>query len=185
MGLFSNFFGKSGQTTATRHIDSGRQKLPEKELARAFVAKVMETVQKEWPNICKTFKGELELQIPNNDEASFEFFMAVLATEILALPNFLPADQAIRMKEHLVRIVSAAELGSYPSDTFREYQNAWDSAHLQGARPLDSVVTVLCDKLGYQNMTRGSTIILMVFLSRYITMFCGLKDIIEGYELVP
>lgn len=183
MSIFSTLFGKSNPKADMTHIlDPAKKTLPEKEISRVFIAMLMEGVQKEWPNISSSLKKlEMELRIPDED-ASFEFFIAVLATQIFTLPNFLPRDQAVRMRENLMKVFSPAELGSYPHDTFNEYQRAWDYSPQQGDLPIDGVIFLLCEKLGYK---KYQSIIFRLLFTRYITIFCDLKDIVEGYELVP
>ena len=168
MGLFSKLFGKSSKTTI-REID----------FASSFVMNLNISVKKEWPGIIKGW----ELQIPN-DVALFEFFMAVLSTQILALPNFLPANQAIRMKDHFLRAISIPEFGTLPIDAFREYQNAWDSAEQKGELGADSIVNAVYDKL-FNHLPFGSSFAITSFLSLYIANFCVLNKVITGYELVP
>lgn len=164
----------------------GENKMTESEAARAFVAGLMKSVQQHWPDISSALKAVSDLASLDDPGASFEFFIAVMATQLQGLQNFLKADQANRIEQHLIRCISAPGLDSYPEDTIQEYQRAWERAATNGRDPIDGITSLLCDKLGYRSEDgHDNATIPMVVLTRYIVIFCYFKDMIQEYKLVP
>ncbi|MDP1788615.1 hypothetical protein [Nitrosomonas sp.] len=163
----------------------GKNKMTESEVARAFVVGLMESVQQHWPDISRDLKAVSDLASLDDPEASFEFFIAVMATQLQGLQNFLKADQANRIEQHLIRCISAPGLDSYPKDTIQEYRRAWDRTASNGRDPIDGITSLLCDKLGYGSEGgHDNTTILMIVLTQYIVTFCYFKNMIQEYKLV-
>src|SRR5437773_1689918 len=115
----------------------GKKRLTETEAAGQFVLLVTKGVQQHWPQIVKELKGifQAEDAISNDQYASFEFALAVIASQIQALPNLLPSHQASRIREYVLQCLSSPELGSYPRDAIEEYQNAWNQSLQEGEPP--------------------------------------------------
>lgn len=172
----------------------GKKKLSEVEAAGQFVLMVTKGVQQHWPEIASELNGELKAEdsISDDQYAGFEFVLAVIATQIQALPNLLSADQAGRVREYVMQCISSAELGAYPREAIQEYQNAWDQALQQGKPPFHGIASVLFDKLENQSVvelgkTKFQNSLLLMALSEKVVTFGGpwWKATIQQYKLVP
>jgi hypothetical protein len=172
----------------------GKKKLSEMEAACQFVLMVMKGVQHHWPEIANELKGmfQAEPSILDDRYAIFEFSLAVVATQIQALPNLLPLDQANRIREYVLKCISSPELGEYPREAIQEYQNAWDQSLKKAEPPFYGIASVLFDKLGYQSTVKlaGGKFkdpLLLMALSEKVVTFGGpwWKNVIQEYKLVP
>lgn len=172
----------------------GKKKLSEIKASGQFVLMVTKGVRQHWPEIASELKGILQAEdsISDDQSASFEFVLAVIATQIQALPNLLAADQASRVREYVMQCISSPELGASPRETIQEYQNAWDQA-LQQAEPLFyGIASVLFDKLKCRSTVevggvRFKSPLVLDALSEKVVTFGGpwWKTIIQEYRLVP
>lgn len=171
----------------------GKKKLSEIEAAGQFVLKVTTGVQQHWPEIASELKAMLQAEdsISNDQYACFEFVLAVIATQIQALPNLLAADQANRLREYVVQCISSPELGEYPREAMQEYQNAWDQALEQVEPPFYGIASVLYDKLECRSTVeigeaRLKNPLLLVALSEKVVTFgdAWWKTITQEYKLV-
>ena len=125
------------------------------------------------------------------DIRGFEFALAVIATQIQALPNLLSVEQAVRVRQYVLQCISSPDLGAYPGGAIQEYQIAWDHSLRDGEPPIYGVASVLFDKLGC-----GSTVklgeatfkdpIFLMALSEKVVTFGGpwWKAITQQYKLV-
>ena len=172
----------------------GKKKLSEVEAAGQFVIMVTKGSQQHWPEIARELNGMLKAEnsIPEDQWTSFEFVLAVIATQIQALPNLLSADQASRVREYVMQCISSPQLEGYPRETIQEYQNAWDQALQQGEPPFYEIASVLFDKIECRTVVelekQGSKrpFVLMA-LSEKVVSFGGpwWKAVIQQYKLVP
>lgn len=171
----------------------GKKKLSEIEVAGQFVLMVFKGVQQQWPKIANDLKSmfQEENSLTDNQYDSYEFALAVIATQIQALSNLLPSEQANRIREYIMQGISAPDLGEYPRETIQEYQNAWDQSIREGEPPY-SISSILFYKLECQSAVevRGEKFqnpILLAALFEKIVTFCGpwWKNIIKEYELIP
>ena len=172
----------------------GEKKLSEFEAAVMFGLMITKGVKQHWPEIASELKGMLLIEDSFLDDqyASFEFGLAVIANQIQALPNLLPADQASRVREYVMQCISSPELGEYPREAIQEYQNAWDQALEQLEPPFSGIASVLYDKLGYRSAvelgkTRFKDPLFLMALSEKVLYFGGpwWKTVTEEYTLVP
>jgi hypothetical protein len=172
----------------------GKKKLSEIEASGQFVLMVTKGVRQHWPEIARELKGMLQAgdSISDDQYASFEFMLAVVATQIQALPNLLTTDQASRVREYIMKCISSPELGAYPREAIQEYQNAWDQALQQKEYPFDGVASVLFDKLKCRSTVdiggaRFKSPLLLDVLSEKVVTFGGpwWKTITQDYKLVP
>lgn len=172
----------------------GKKKLSEIEAAGQFVLMVTKGVQQHWPEIASELKGmfSAEDSISDDQYAGFEFVLAVIATQIQALPNLLSADQASRVREYVMQCISAPELEGYPREAIQEYQNAWEQALQQGEPPFYGIASVLFDKLKCRSTVelgeaRFKSPLLLMALSEKVVTFGGpwWKTITQKYKLVP
>jgi hypothetical protein len=127
----------------------GKKKLSEIEAAGQFVLIVTRGAKQRWPEIANELKDmfQAEDSISDDQYASFEFVLAVIATQIQAIPNLLPSDQARRIREYVMQCISSPDLGAYPRETIQEYQNAWDESLQQSQPPFYAIASLLFDKL--------------------------------------
>jgi len=170
-----------------------KKKLPEIEAAGHFVITIAKDVQEHWSSIVaelnEIFKSDDS--ISDDEYTGFEFTLAVISTQIQALNNLLPKDQADRIREYILQCISSPELGSYPRDTIAEYQNAWDESISQGEPPFFGVASVLYDKLEckdkveLENAKFKSPLMLMA-LSEKTVKFAGSwwRDVTQKFKLV-
>lgn len=172
----------------------GRKKLSEIEAAGQFVLMVTKGVQQHWPKIAKELKGmfQTEESFSDDQNAGFEFVLAVIATQIQALPNLLPPDQASRIREYVMQCISSPELGSYPRETIQEYQSAFDQSLQQGEPPFYGIASVLFDKLECRGTVElgGAKLkdpLVLMALSEKVVTFGGpwWKALTQEYKLVP
>ena len=129
----------------------GKKKVSETTIAGQFVFYVCHGVEESWPKIAEElrelFRGDAS--VLDDQDAPFEFALAVVSIQMQALPNLLSADQAARIRSHIVScLCSDDKLGTYPAEAIDEYQAAWDRS-LQVPEPgFDGIASVLFDKLG-------------------------------------
>ena len=172
----------------------GKKKLSEMEAAGQFVLMVIKGVQQHWREIANELKGmfQAEDSISDGQYSGFEFALAVVATQIQALPNLLPSDQASRIREYVIQCISSPEMGQYPRQAIQEYQNAWDQSLEQAEPPFYGIASVLFDKLECRSTVKlgyasfKDPLILMC-LSEKIVTFGGpwWKTVTQEYKLVP
>jgi len=172
----------------------GKKKLSEIEAAGQFVLMVTKGVQQHWPEIASELKGMFQAEdlISDDQYASFEFVLAVIATQLQTLPNLLTADQASRVREYVMQCISSPELKAYPREAIQEYQNAWDQSLQQGEPPFYGIASVLFDKLECRSTvevreTRFKSPLLLTALSEKVVTFGGpwWKTMTQEYKLVP
>lgn len=172
----------------------GKKRLSELEAAGQFVIAITKGVQEQWPSVAAELNEifQSDNSIPKDEYAGFEFALAVLSTQIQALNNLLPKDQADRIREYILQCISSPELGTYPRDTIAEYQNAWDESLSQGEPPFFGIASVLFDKLECKDTVelgkeKFKSPLLLMGLSEKVTMFGGpwWKNVIQKYKLVP
>ena len=171
----------------------GKKKLSEIEASGQFVLMVTKGARQHWPEIASELKGmfQAEDSISDDQHASFEFVLAVIALQIQALPNLLAADQATRVREYVIKCISSPELGAYPRQAIQEYQNAWDQALEQAEPPFYGIASVLFDKLKCRSTmeiggARFKDPLLLDALSGKVVTFGGpwWKTITQEYKLV-
>lgn len=171
----------------------GKKKLSEIEAAGQFVIMVTKGVQQHWPEIASELKGVLQAEdsISDDQYAGFEFALAVIAVQIQALPNLLPAEQASRVREYVMQCISSPELEEYPREAIQEYQNAWDQTLQRGEPPFYGIASVLFDKLDCRSTVefgeaRFKSPLLLMALSEKVVTFGGpwWKTLTQEYELV-
>jgi hypothetical protein len=128
----------------------GKPKISEEVIAGQFVLHVCRGVEESWPKITDELRQLLhdDASVLDDQFAPFEFALAVIATQMQALSNLLPADQAGRLRSHIIRCLCSDELGTYPKEALDEYQAAWDRSLQVPEPPYFGIASVLFDKLG-------------------------------------
>ena len=101
-----------------------RENISELQAAGQFVVSIVNSIQHDWSSVAAELTQMLHLKQPISTDpyAAFEFSLAVLGVEIQALPNLLSTEQAIRIREYVLRCISSPELGVYPRAAISEYQ---------------------------------------------------------------
>ncbi len=172
----------------------GKKKLSEVKAAGQFVLMVSKGVQQHWPDIASDLNGMLNAEDSISDDhyAGFEFVLAVIASQIQALPNLLSADQASRVRDYIMQCISSPDLEAYPREAIQEYQNAWDQSLQHGELPFYGIASVLFDKLECRSAVelgeaRFKDPLLLMALSEKVVTFGGpwWETTIQQYELVP
>jgi hypothetical protein len=176
---------------------SGKDRVFEHQAAGLFVSAILLGAREEWPSIADQINQLLESvgcegRVPQDDGAAFEFILAIIAEQIQALPNLFSGQQARRLRDWIVRSISAPDLGTYPADAIEEYQDAYDECQAKHEPPFVGIASLLFDKLGV-----GSTLavggaefkhpVALMALSEHIVKFGGpwWKEAVDRYELVP
>jgi hypothetical protein len=170
-----------------------KPRLSEAEAVQQFVLYILRGVEESWPQIAEQLREGFTEDAPRLDDqsTSFEFCLAVIASQIQALPNLLSADQAQRIRSQIVRCLSTEALGSYPSEAIDEYQAAWDQCLQSAEPPFYGVASVLYDKLGCSaNVRIGSarfkSPLMLMALADNVVYFGGpcWKTITSTYEII-
>lgn len=171
----------------------GKKKLSEIEAAGQFVIMITKDVQQHWPEIARELKGILQAEdsISDDQYAGFEYVLAVIAVQIQALPNLLPADQASRIREYIMQCISSPELEAYLREAIQEYQNAWNQTLQRGEPPFYGIESLLFDKLMCRcavelGEARFKSPLLFMALSEKVVTFGGpwWKTLVHEYKLV-
>jgi hypothetical protein len=172
----------------------GKKKIKEIEAAGQFVMAIMRGVQEYWPSVAQELNQlfQSDEAISEDQHAGFEFSLAVISSQIQALPNLLNKQQADRIREYILQCISSPELGSYPRDAIEDYQTAWDASLKEGEPPFYGISAVLFDKLGCEDSVeiggnRFKDPLLLMALSEKVVTFGGpwWKNMLQEYEIVP
>ena len=118
--------------------------------AGKFVLAILTRVQPEWPAIVAELRGILQEPLDALDDVwtQFEFAMAVVAVEMQALPNLLPADQARRIRQHVLTCLRTPNVGPAKIEAVEAYEQAWTKAMADAELPFGSVAALLCERAG-------------------------------------
>jgi len=127
----------------------GKPKILEAIVAGQFVVRVLQGVEESWPRIVHDWPQLFPpvASVGNDQTASFEVALAVIAVQVVALRNLLPADQAARFRAHIVRSVCSADAGSGPAAAIDEYEAAWDRSMQVPEPPQVGIASLLFAKL--------------------------------------
>lgn len=171
----------------------GKTKKSELEAATAFVLTFFEHGQAHWPSI----RADLQILDPQfailakDKVAAYELTLAAIASHLHAVENLLPADQASRVRAHVLECLSRASTSNYPREAIAEYDAAWDNSLSQVEPPFIGVASVLYDKLRLSSSVSVGT---AVFKNPYVTMALGgavvqfagpwWKNYVETYRIV-
>jgi hypothetical protein len=130
-------------------VELEKPSVSETAIARQFVLNVLQAVEESWPrlrreSLCDLFQDPTVL---DSEAAPYEFAFAAAAVQIQALSNLFPADQAARIRSHVVDRLCAFASGPYPAGAIEEYQAAWDRSLQMAEYPWFGVAAVLFDRL--------------------------------------
>lgn len=172
----------------------GKKKISETEAAGIFVASMGKGVQEAWPSIVSELAPLLgnDVQQMDTEQGMFDFVLAVIAAQMQALANLLPADQVPRVREYILKCISSPELGTYPIDSLKEYEHAWKASLDAGEPPWDGLASILYDKIGCDKRISIGDVklkspLLLIGLGSAIVRFGGAwwKNFLSRHELAP
>jgi hypothetical protein len=121
-----------------------------------------------------------------------EFGVASLATQAQAVDNLFSADQAQRIRAHVLRFVSASGIGQGAIEGYRDYAAAWERANEAREAPFDYLAAACCERLEIRPSHVGSAggyvdplfvTVLAVALSAAIPGWW--KNLLGDYRVVP
>lgn len=121
----------------------------EREAAEACFGVLVSSSNRDWPSTTEQLK---KIGIKVNDESNGRFFFLLgrIATEMQAIPNLFPVDQAARLRTYWLEVSSPPEFGSEPLEIILEYEAAWKHSINQGAMPFYGLGEVFCNLMDVQ-----------------------------------
>jgi hypothetical protein len=143
--------------------------------------------QKNWPGIAGKLNKILKLnpKLPEDNLASFAFFLAVLFVQYRAPYNIFSKEQGERIWKYLKNSFSAEpQFGSYANESLDLYSSVWNQYIEKGLNPLFGVASALLYNLGYEEKNTD------FFLGGTILSDCialsppWWKNFFEKYKLV-
>ncbi|KAA8748205.1 hypothetical protein [Paenibacillus sp. UASWS1643] len=103
--------------------------------------------------------------------AQFEFLLASLGLDLLALYNLYPKEQAIKMHEQVLSLIGQMEeIGENSATAVHDYYLVASDAISKTENPLDYVASFLCHRL---DMTEDIGPIALTGIMEGITQFAG------------
>ncbi len=120
------------------------------EAAAEFVLSIIQQTQADLPIVCSTleFFDPIFSSLSADTFAAYEFNLAVISTQLHALPNFFPLEISSRIRSHVLNSIAIDDVGNYPVCTIGEYDSVWELAIEHAELPHAGVASILYDKLG-------------------------------------
>ena len=180
---------------ALQVVEKKNKEVTEFEAASQFVMTILKDSKKKWPSIAQELNQLLrpKKKFSRKQSAAMEFSFAVIALQIQALPNLLEQGQAKRILEYILKIISTPELGTYPREIIKKYQDAWAASLESAELPIYGIASVLFDALECKDIKKmgddyyiKNTIVLMA-LAEQVNNFGNLswwKNLTERYKIV-
>jgi hypothetical protein len=109
--------------------------------------------QKNWPEIAAKLNEmfKLEPPFPNDNNASFDFFLAVLFIQSRAPYNIYSNEQGERIWKYLINTFAVEpQYGGYANESLDLYSTVWKQYIGKSLNPVGGVASVLLYKLGYK-----------------------------------
>jgi hypothetical protein len=180
---------------AGRDYMERKPQLSEQNAAEHFLGDMFNAVKSEWPRISEEISRIFEDNTSSLEttRAPFEFCLAVIATEIQALPNLFQPKQATRIQSHIINhLTSLSDLKELIAGAMTAYQTAWDEYGRRREPPWYGIASVLYDRLGCTaNISIGSrnykSPTSLQILALTVTT-CGggwWKELTSRYEIIP
>lgn len=121
----------------------------EREAAAQFLLAVFLGVRDQWASISAALRpfmrsGE-KLESPSTE---FEFSMATIALQMHAVEHVFPADQARRIRAHVLECLLATEPGEAALEALKAYDGVWSASVGAGERPLGAMAARFCHRAG-------------------------------------
>ena len=166
-----------------------RKKIPEADVAATFVRSAAEIVENAWPTIVSSAPS-LSASLTSNDDAKFDFFLALVAFEAQAITNLFPAEQAERLLAWTMKALDAPDVGEYALAEVWAYRQA-----ARGADPmsvLDGIPTRwlrgIIDK-SHTFEAGGAKLVDPLLVMQVTALFVGLTGfwnrVQKDWKLVP
>ena len=109
--------------------------------------------QKNWPEIACKFNEMFHLNppLPTDDDASFDFSLAILFIESRAPYNIYSNEQGERIWTYLKNSFAVEpHYGGYANESLDYYSTVWDHYIDKSVNPLGGITAVLLKKLGHK-----------------------------------
>ena len=170
-----------------------KKKVTEMEAASLFLIPILKNSKEKWPFIAEKLNKLFEhKEFKKTQFAAMEFCFAVIALQTLALPNLLELEKAERILEYILTMISNPELGTYPRDMIKKYQDEWNAYFKRSEPPYYGIASVLYDALECKKIyevgdEKYKDPIVLMLLAEEVMMFSDLKwwkDLIENYDIV-
>lgn len=126
----------------------GKPKMHEEYAAAQFVIAMLEAVRENWIELTASFRSSIrDTKHFDSVWGQFEFGIAVVATQFQAVPNLLPADQAQRLRRHVVNFLNAPDFGESAVAGFEAYDAAFKTAVKTNEHPFGALTATFCYRL--------------------------------------
>jgi len=186
--------------------------ITEDKAAAFFQFSVLEAINGRWPEIKRIFKQLIRdesFSFANEEGALFDLLLAVEASELGALKNIFPADQAHRLFDLCLGSWESPEDLEYARLEIEEYTNFYEKALNEGENPIYAIPVRLLHRwlgssirdflvkfdgpaalaLGVpEGMGYVDPLLVQVFTQEVFFGLIGFgrwKRIFEDYELIP
>ncbi len=109
--------------------------------------------QKHWPEIAARLNEmfKLEPPLPTDNNASFDFFLAVLFIQSRAPYNIYSNEQGERIWKYMKNTFAVEpQYGGYANESLDFYSTVWEQYIKKNINPLGGVASVLLYKLGHK-----------------------------------
>lgn len=126
-----------------------KSRVSEREASVQFLHYVLAGALENWSEITASFRDQMidtsKLDLP---WSQFEFGIAIATVQLRAVWNLCPSDQASRIHNHVIEILSSAPNTAKRSiEGLRAYDAAWQSAIDAGEPPFGALAITLCRRL--------------------------------------
>lgn len=121
--------------------------------AMSFKLEIILYAQKNWPEIAARLNEmfKLELPLPTDNHASFDFFLAVLFIQSRAPYNIYSNEQGERIWKYLKNTYAVEpHYGGYANESLDLYSTVWGQYIKKSLNPVGGVASVLLHKLGHE-----------------------------------
>ena len=128
----------------------GKPTISEEEAAAQFVIAMLTGVRENWTKITGSFRTLMhKSEKLDSPWAQLEFGIATMSTQLRALANLFPAEQAERIRGYVLNCLSSAEAGEAALEALEAYDGAWDDSIEAGEPPFGAVAVRLCHRLKF------------------------------------
>lgn len=133
----------------------GKKRVTRAQAAAQFVEDMWDSVESSWPSLqdtLKPFLGE-DSECLAEGGAMADVWLAVVATQMLAVPNLLDGEEAYELctrivAEALVFVADTQSKVDYVADTIKDYHTGWTEVIRHGQPPIYSAAWLLARRLG-------------------------------------
>lgn len=158
--LFGSFLGAGLAKSLKNRVPSKTDDtLAEEEAAKLFIYSVIRKVSESWSGMLSQFgaiHNGYKIKHLDEDDAKWEFCLAIISAELCSLKNLFPKDQATRLFELSLRYLPD-EKREYAKMAIQEYNTRYEDDVLHHINPVQSMGEILHGRLGLagDNYTTG------------------------------